>query len=69
VAGIGTWMKDNKIFLLLLVLAAAVFTIFICPFLEMHALTWVCVLFYVLVVVAFIYGRSMVFKPKARARR
>ena len=51
-------MKHDKMYLLLLLGAAVVFTVFICPFLEMQGLTWVCVLFYALVVLAFIYGRT-----------
>ena len=51
-------LRYGKMYLSLLVISAVIFTIFVGPFLEMHGLSWVTVLFYVLIVFAFIYGRT-----------
>ncbi|HWR34404.1 MAG TPA: hypothetical protein VN622_00870 [Clostridia bacterium] len=57
-------MRHNVVYLVLLVISAAVFTVFICPFLESRGLIWVCVLFYIVIVVTFLYGRTAGLKQR-----
>lgn len=51
-------MRHNLLYLILLVISAAIFTVFICPFLEARGLAWVCAVFYVIIVITFLYGRA-----------
>jgi hypothetical protein len=51
-------MRHNYTFLILLVISAAIFAVFICPALKMHDMGWLCYVFYGLVIVVFLYGRT-----------
>ncbi len=62
-------MKGNLIYLSVLVISVAVFTIFICPYLDAKGLTWLCVLFYVLVIVTFLFGRNSTMRSRPRPPR
>jgi hypothetical protein len=50
-------MRHNYIFLILLVISAAIFAVFISPALRMHNMGWLSYVFYGLVIVIFFYGR------------
>ncbi len=58
-------MRHNVWFFLLMLLAAGVFFVFVCPYLRGIGRTWVCVFFYAVFVLIFIYGRAGI-KPKRR---
>jgi hypothetical protein len=51
-------MRHNYTFLILLVISAVIFTIFIGPALKMHNMGWLSYVFYGLVVIIFFYGRQ-----------
>lgn len=59
-------MRNNIWYLILLVVSAAIFAVFICPFLHAHGLSWLCVIFYVIVVITFLYGRAASVKNPGR---
>ena len=51
-------MRHNYTFLVLLVISAAIFTVFISPALKMHNMGWLSYVFYALIIVLFLYGRT-----------
>lgn len=61
-------MKHNYTFLVLLVISAAIFTVFICPALKMHNMGWLCYVFYGLVILVFLYGRIARANSRPRPR-
>lgn len=51
-------MRNNYTYLVLLVISAAIFAVFICPALKMHNMGWLCYVFYGVVIVVFLFGRT-----------
>jgi hypothetical protein len=57
-------MRHNYTFLILLVISAAIFTVFINPVLRMHNMGWLSYVFYGLVIIIFFYGRHGGARPR-----
>jgi hypothetical protein len=60
------FMRHNVIYLVLLIISAAIFTVFIYPVLQMHHMSWLAYVFYGLVIVAFLYGRTTMVRGRPR---
>lgn len=61
-------MNRDVLYLILLAISAAIFTVFFCPFLDAHHLAWVCVVYYIVVVVTFLLGQSALVIRRRRER-
>lgn len=61
-------MRGNWLYLLLLLISAVVVLLFVCPYLRDTQHTGVCVLLFVVLVIAFLYGRQHGPRKKARKK-
>lgn len=51
-------MRHDLVYLILLVISAAIFAVFICPYLQMYHMGWICYVVYGIVIIVFLYGRA-----------
>lgn len=60
------FLRENLLLLTLLLFAAAVFTIFVCPYLHDLKHGELCVVVYAIIALAFVYGRAMPLRRRPR---
>ncbi len=61
-------MNRDTTYLVLLALSTVIFTVFFCPYLDAHNLDWLCVAFYAIVVVTFLFSQTAMLIRKRRER-
>ncbi len=63
------FFRHNLLLILLLAIAAVIFTFYGCPYFHDQHHTGVCVIVYAVLALALIYGRAVTFRRGPRPRR